>query len=233
MARTVQSVSLKNLRDVHTRDGQQASKEQREERRSEIASLRLRGLTFAEIAEEVKLSVSETYREYKVVEQRWRAQAFDSLAELKARELARVDVIEQEAWRAYERSQEAAIETRQTFAHDDGKQELVGAMGKKINRDGDAKWLRVILDCVDKRIKLLGLDSPDLRGGAHGHTAPNDQSIADRLSRYSGVFGFAVVTAENGTPDQPRLGESVDSERPPPEAGRVFDVDGRIRETTP
>jgi hypothetical protein len=221
------------LRSIEPKEGKKYSKEQREENRMQIASLRLRGLTFPEIAAEVNLSVSEAYREYKVVEQRWRVAAFDDLAELKARELARIDLIEQEAWRAYERSQEMSIETRQSFVQEDGRQELVGAMGKKTNRDGDAKWLRVILECVDKRVRLLGLDSPDLRGGAHGGTAPNDQSLTDRLARYQGVLAFRIDAIPDGVVDHARLGESVDSERPPSEAGRVFDVDGRVREAAP
>lgn len=230
----VETVKLSTLSAARF-DGKKFTKEEREDIRAKVADMRLRGLTFKEIGAALNVPLSYAYNEYKVVESRWRHAANESLVQLKAQELARIDMVEAEAWRAYERSQKNANEQHQEYSHGaNGERSLDVTKARTKGRDGDSRFLAIILDCVDRRIKLLGLDSDDLRGAAAVvNTASDNQSVADRLSRYQGILGVAIVGI-SGQPDDPaRLGESVDSPRPPSEASPVFDADGWVRDSTP
>lgn len=212
--------------------GRRFTRAEREEMRERIASLRLRGMPFRDIAAQLGLSVSYCYDEYKVVEQRWRHAANDSLTQLKAQELARLDIVEAEAWRAYERSQAERTAAEERFSYDrDGQRVRDGGKAKRQTRDGDARFLQIVLDCVDRRIKLLGLDSPDLVGAtSDGNYQPdNHGSLADRLARYQNVLGVAFVGVAGAIDGGAGAGEPVDTARPASETGPVLDVDGRVR----
>lgn len=212
--------------------GNKFTRAEREEMREKIAGYRLRGMTFRDISAQVGLSLSYCYDEYKVVEQRWRASANESLTQLKAQELARLDIIEGEAWRAYERSQSERTAAEERFSYDkNGSRVRDGGKAKRQTRDGDARFLQIVLDCVDRRIKLLGLDSPDLIGAStNGDNPPdNNGSLADRLARYQNVLGIAFVGVAGSPDGAASVGESVDSPRPAPETGTILDVDGRVR----
>lgn len=230
----VEVVKLSNLRAAK-QDGSRFTKEQRELLRAHIAEDRLRGMTFPDIAAKHDIALSYAYSEYKVVEQRWRANANASLAQAKQQELARIDLVEKTAWEAFERSMSDETEYSNQYSPDgEGNPELASTKARKRGRDGDPRWLAIILNCVDRRTKLLGLNSADLKGPTtHVAVSAVSDNPEDRLAKYSGVFGFAIVAGEDATPDRARLGESLDSDRPAPEAGRVFDTTGRLRESTP
>lgn len=212
--------------------GKKFTRAEREEMRERIANYRLRGMPFRDIATQVGLSVSYCYDEYKVVEQRWRKSAYDSLTQLKAQELARLDIVESEAWRAYERSQAERTAAEERFSYDrNGQRVRDGGKAKRQTRDGDARFLQIVLDCIDRRIKLLGLDSPDLVGAiSDANNQPdNHGSLADRLARYQNVLGVAFVGVAGTIDGGARAGEPVDTARPASETGPVLDVDGRVR----
>lgn len=228
-------VEVVNLNELASkaRDGRKFTKEEREDIRTRTAAMRLQGYSFRDIADKLKISPSTAYEEYKVVEHRWRVTAFHAINELKSRELARLDVIESEAWDAWRRSQQDATELTQDYSGSGDARTLMGTKAKKTGRDGDARFLKIVVDCIDRRIKILGLEE-DTRGAIpSGDKANSDSTIADRLARYQDILGFVIVAGENGPADSARLGESVDSARPAPETGRIFDVDGRLRESTP
>lgn len=98
---------------------------------------------------------------------------------------------------------------------------------------GDARFLDGMLKCIDRRVKLLGLDSPekmmvalsDQRGSNPGNTP-----MEVRLEKYRGVLVAVVGGAKDGNPGQHDPGQPLDTERPASEASGVLDVPGRIRE---
>lgn len=211
------------------------SKEQKEEMRDRIAAMRLQGYTFREIATACGISVTVAYDNYKVVEDRWRKSAMASMNDIKARELAKLDLIEQEAWQGYSRSREDKVEINQQFMHEGDARLQTGTRAKRVGQVGDAKWLAIVLDCMDRRAKLLGLTRDEVVGPVRGAVATvNDHNptIDDRITKYLGVLGFAVGVVEGALAGQQRPGEPVDSERSAPEAGRVLDADVRVREAT-
>jgi hypothetical protein len=227
----VEIVKLSTLGKPQER-GHKHTRAEREELRDRIASFRLRGMSFRDIATQTGLSVSFCYDEYKVVEQRWRHSANESIVQIKAQELARLDLVEAEAWRAYERSQAERTEAEERFSYDkDGQRVRDGGKAARRTRDGDAKFLQIVLDCIDRRTKLLGLASPDLIGAMpDGQSQPdNHGSLADRLARYQNVLGVAFVGVAGPADDAAGAGEPLHPARPASETGPILDVDGRVR----
>lgn len=90
----------------------------------------------------------------------WRERAATLVGERKVEELARLDRIEREAWDCFERSK--SDKTRkygERRAPGEGKpSEVVGQETEQ--RDGNPKFLEVILRCVEQRLDVLGLKSP-------------------------------------------------------------------------
>jgi len=103
--------------------------------RLEITRLYLRGLTQTEIATRMGLSQAQISYDLSIVREQWQATAAAELAERRAEETARLDLIEREQWEGFHRSQEGG-------------------------RDGNPRFLNGILQCVWARVRLYGLDKP-------------------------------------------------------------------------
>ena len=83
-----------------------------------------------------------------------------------AKELAKLDHLESEYWRAWERSQEEA----ETFTDAD-KARGGGYTYKIERRDGNPAFLSGVMDCIRKRCDILGVG------------APKEQDIGDKGSK--------------------------------------------------
>ena len=81
----------------------------------------------------------------------WQEKHADKLDAHKARELARLDHVEREYWRAWERSQ-ADSETA-TQEQVDGKTKV--SLSKR-GQAGDPRFLEGILRCIEMRLKIVG-----------------------------------------------------------------------------
>jgi hypothetical protein len=149
-----------------------------------IAEKHLRGWTFREISEHISkirlydLSVSTIYKEMQIVRERWLNSALVNFDEAKARELARIDELETAAYRAWEKSWEDAESSEKEELIEEGVQGGRGRRPRIEEGENDAKfrrarevvrrkgrlglpaYLQVIQWCIDKRIKIYGLESP-------------------------------------------------------------------------
>lgn len=133
---------------------------QRAATRAKIAKLALFGdKTQWDIARETGLNQSTISRELKSIRQEWAQQARQDIEQVIARELKKIEALEEEAWIAYEKSQRDAISKTVT----DGK----ATGGKKTasittqSQNGDPRFLKILLDCQDRRAKVLGIDKKD------------------------------------------------------------------------
>ena len=144
------------------------TKAERERDREYIARLYLQRKTFREIAgvfndeqdeRGYTLSYVQIYNDFKAVEKQWIDDSKEHIDKIKARELARLDEIEREAFNAWKLSIGVNVTKK-------GKQKTsltgVDSTVEKIERElnGDPRYLQIILQCQDRRAKLLGLDSP-------------------------------------------------------------------------
>lgn len=106
------------------------------ERREQVAKLYLTGHVQSQIARVLKVSQSQVSLDLRVIQRQWQASMVQSLGAIRARELAKCDLLESEAWSAW-----VASKARQGGC-------------------GDPRYLHVVGSCGERRSKLLGLDAP-------------------------------------------------------------------------
>jgi len=144
------------------------------ERRKTVASLYLQGKFQDEIAKVVKVDRGTVSRDLKALQEEWLKSGVMDLNAAKARELAKIDEIERQAWVAWEQSRKDAetMEVTGTAQGGKGKPDKV----KKITKGqaGDPRFLAILLDCTNRRCELLGLDAPKKNEltGAGGQAIP-------------------------------------------------------------
>ncbi len=163
--------------------GQKRPKTQRLAQRQQIATLRLKGWTQLQIAECLDVSLRTVARELDVLHREWREEASEDIAAIKARELRKLDRMEAEAWREWERSRRAA----RKVILEDGKpvrKELTG-------QTGDPRYLTTIGQIMDRRSKLLGLDAPV----KFAPTTPEGQALDLRVHD-GGGFELSALSDE-------------------------------------
>lgn len=158
------------------------SKFQIERDRQQIADWYCQGLTQAVIAERINADEEREYTltqqmisyDLKQVQKAWLKSALRDFDEARAQELAKIDRLEREYWRGWERSCENA-ETVVTKSKGVVKQYKDEARGKlmterpaEVNQTskgqaGDPRFLAGVERCIERRCKLLGLDAPEKR----------------------------------------------------------------------
>lgn len=142
-----------------------------EARRARVASFKIQGKSLREMAELLEKDgyvnprtgkawslhiLSEDVQE---LEERWKASALVDITEAKARELAKLDELEREAWAAWHRSygkRQSTSTERRTGGKTPGDKARVDTE----DLAGDPRFLAIVLDCQQRRAKMLGLDAP-------------------------------------------------------------------------
>lgn len=123
--------------------------------RRNIARLYLQGKIQAEIASEMKISQPTVSRELKLLQAEWRVERVYDINEAKAKELAKLDVLELEYWDAWKRSQGNAV----TQTQSDGPMGTTKTT-KQEKQVGDSRFLDGVRDCIKQRCNILGVEAP-------------------------------------------------------------------------
>lgn len=89
------------------------------------------------------------------IRRRWLESSLVDMDQIKAEELAKIDRLEREYWQAWEDSRQV-LETRKLQSGDKGSSELL----IEAEQVGDPKFLQGIQWCIDRRVKIFGLDAP-------------------------------------------------------------------------
>ncbi|MCZ2078409.1 MAG: helix-turn-helix domain-containing protein [Bryobacterales bacterium] len=127
--------------------------------RRKIADLYLRGKVQQEIAKELDLSQATVSRDLKAIQEDWVREAAQALDRRKAIELAKVDALELEYWEAWKRSQADAISETSELSSDSGGQKM--KKQKRVDGQvGDPRFLAGVMQCIDRRCQILGIDAP-------------------------------------------------------------------------
>ncbi|MDO6466793.1 hypothetical protein [Neptunomonas phycophila] len=134
-------------------------KEDIENRRSEVARQYLQGTYQCDIAVAVGVSVPTIERDLRVIRDRWIKSAIRDFDQIRAEQLAKLDLIESQLWEQWQRSCETIIKTRKE------KREATKFPGtnntiEKIEQSGDPRYMMGILNIIERRCKLMGLDAP-------------------------------------------------------------------------
>jgi hypothetical protein len=134
--------------------------------RVEIATLYLQGKLQFEIAQILSTDQARGYtltqqtisRDLKMIQRDWQRSTIVKFDEARAQELAKIDNLEREYWRAWERSK--------TEKKHSEKEKTEGVQLKEVTRVekweliGDHRFLEGIQWCINRRCELLGLDAP-------------------------------------------------------------------------
>jgi hypothetical protein len=129
------------------------SRFQRELDLTRIARMHLEGMSQYEIAAELGLSQPAICRDLAEVNRRWRESSLTDLGEAKARELAKIDNMEQTAWKAWDESREESVRRRMEDSALRGKSSSI----TKETRVGNPAFLSTVQWCIEQRCKILGI----------------------------------------------------------------------------
>lgn len=129
-----------------------------------ISELYIRGFSQYKIADTLteemdrRITRAMVKRDLDKLRTLWMESAIRNFDEAKAEQLAKLDAIESQAWEQWEKScrqfKKTKIETSKGT-----KGEIKQAI-ETYEREGDPRYLQIILSAIDKRNKLLGLDAP-------------------------------------------------------------------------
>lgn len=114
----------------------------------------------------------------------WLTECARLVNERKAEELAKLDLIEAEAWQAWHNSKR---DSKRTFARQQkasGQKDGTTVQGALTEiRDGDPRFLAMVFQCVDKRLQILGVStrSVQLTGPGGGPIKLEDVTHYDDL----------------------------------------------------
>ena len=159
------------------------------QRRQQVAELALQGLSQTAIAKQLGVAQGTIAGDLNVIRRQWRESAIRDFDQARAVELQKLDLIEREAWAAWQRSQkpqQSAVFTGEVPGSDSRK--------SLANRYGDARFLEQVNKCIAQRRALLGLDVAPL-------TTSNEDMIDGNLSldaRRERVLGFLAALSERG-----------------------------------
>ena len=132
-------------------------------RRSAIAGLVLKGVTKQS---EIRAALRDNHgcvasqamvsRDISELQEEWRDRRINDYDMMLGRELARIDHLEKEAWSEWARSKERkSIDTAKVVR---GAGERTEDIVTKADNLGDSKYLDIVKWCIDRRIKLLGME---------------------------------------------------------------------------
>ena len=133
-------------------------------RRQQVAERYLRGEYQSAIAQSFGVDTATISRDLAAVRALWLASAIRDFDAAKAQELAKIDEVERAAWGAWERStkdKEVAVqESDGTLDQQTRKPRLKKATFRKEGQSGNPAFLSTILNCIERRCSILGLDAP-------------------------------------------------------------------------
>jgi len=154
-------------RDVKKRSGRRKKTEILNDRVT-IAEMYLAGHTQMEIAMHLHLSQSTISRDITIIHKEWQESTLLDFNDAKARELARIDKLEREAWIAWEESKSA--KRRITGHMSEGEINKNNARVVTENQNGDPRFLNQIERCIKLRIAIFGLETKKI-----DHTSLGEQ----------------------------------------------------------
>jgi len=121
---------------------------------AQATELYLQGFTMSDIADKLGLSIDMVKYDLAKVRQNWLEHARLDLNELKARELAKLDYLEQQLWTQWQESQKPQNKVTEE------ESELKGACTKSeiTKLSANPKYAEMILKIVERRSKMLGYE---------------------------------------------------------------------------
>jgi hypothetical protein len=163
--------------------GPKRSEFQREQDYVEIAERYLRGESQASIAEHLNVTQQQVSQDLKVIQKRWQKAVVAKIDTAKAKELAKIDLLEQTYWNAWfdskspKKSSSTEVFDLAELLSDGGQVKKHKTTEKTEQRDGNPAFLQGIQSCIERRCKILGIDAPIKHADADGGNLPDSKTI--------------------------------------------------------
>lgn len=142
------------------------------DRHRRVAELYLRGLSQMEIAERLGCSQPTVSNDLAGLRAEWLASSLRDFNEAKAQELAKLDELEREAWRAWERSCQDAVtqqvkveqvplptkrKDQSAIGPEQERLQVVRRVAEKTSKGqvGDPRFLGQVAWCIEARVRIL------------------------------------------------------------------------------
>ncbi len=179
-------------------------------RRQQVADLYLQGLPQATIAEQLKIAQATVSSDLEHVRKMWQASSDRDFAEIRAREMQKLDMLERAAWAGWERSQKPAQSA--TVTGEGNGQQTRKSMK---HQTGDPRFLQQVHNCISQRRGLLGLDvlpaalTPEEQFDANVSLEVRRRRILALAAAVSegGRIGAAGTGTDHGQPGDVRDGD--------------------------
>ena len=126
---------------------------QRASDRAKIAELLEDGYNQSEIGEKLGIPFQRVSHDVAAIRAMWEAKTVESFQRRQEFIFRKIQVIEQEAWEAWEKSKEPRMSKSVTQGDTVNKQSI-----KKEERGGDPRYLQIAADCIDRYAKLFGVN---------------------------------------------------------------------------
>jgi hypothetical protein len=136
--------------------GKRRSNAQLARDRKRVAELYLKGWLQVDIAQELNVNQSTISRDLAYLIEEWQAVALYDFNEARARELAKINLLEETYWAEWLTSKDPIVK-RKTAKKVDGQ--TTEATQEVSLGTGDPRFLQGVQWCIDRRCKLLGLDT--------------------------------------------------------------------------
>jgi hypothetical protein len=205
-----------------------------EKRRTEVARLYGRNQTQSDFARKLGISRSAIAKDLIALHQEWKKERIGDREDWINRELRRIDQTERWAQNAWHRSKK---EYTKRTAKTDGQKKNLGILQTE-NRDGDPRFLEIILRCVNSRIELLGLKAPvrtELSGPNGGpmqmqqEVPASPEQIEELKQRLLARLGYTNAQPVGTGPDQSLAQDdeqAADADAHQPKTDDEWDLDG-------
>lgn len=123
-----------------------------------IAEKYLQGWSQQRIGQEMGLTQQVVSEELKVIRKRWLESSIRDFDEAKSIELAKIDLLEREAWEAWQNSKKPKL-TKTTKQGTTPKGDIDETTEKVEEREGNKAFMDVVDRCVLRRCAILGIDA--------------------------------------------------------------------------
>ena len=126
------------------------------ERRREVANYALKGWTQAAIARHMNIPTTTVSRDLAVMREFWREFPIYDFRKARLEQLQKVDLVEAEAWAAWQRSQEP--QRCASLSHGKTGEQSRSSLKHQF---GDPRFLGEVTRCIAQRSSLIGLKPPE------------------------------------------------------------------------
>jgi len=131
-----------------------------------VAEMYLRGIYQVDIAKELDVTQATISNDLKAIRKEWRTSRLRNFDAIIEEQLAKIDLLEQTFWDAWNRSKDSAekITNKEGMRAGEPYNEKSRTIEEQI---GNPKFLQGVMDCIKRRCELLGLDKEqeDTEGG--------------------------------------------------------------------